>query len=179
MNSQIPSFPVPQALCRNTLRAVIPSAARDLLFPLTLALAGSLTLCFAVNAQQAVSSDTQLLQTYNANREISLIGTVVKYETASAVPPIGAHVIVQTGSGQVDVHLGNAKVLQANHLELNPGDNIRIVGEPMALGDGTYFAARIVQKGTQAVAVRNVRGFLLTPASTLTPAQKEALRGVR
>lgn len=146
---------------------------------LTLMLASSLTLSLSACAQQAMRSDTQLLQTYDANREVSLVGTVVKYENASAVPPMGAHVTIQTASGQVDVHLGNARVLQAGHLELNTGDNVRIIGEPMVLGDGTYFAARIVQKGAQAVAVRNARGFPLTTASTLTQAQKEALRGVR
>lgn len=140
---------------------------------------GSLALCLSANAQQAMPSDAQLLRTYNVSREISLVGTVVRFETASAVPPIGAHVTLQTASGQVDVHLGNAKVLEANHLTLNAGDNVRVVGEPMALGEGTYFAARIVQKGTQAAAVRNSKGFPLTPASTLTPQQREALRGVR
>jgi len=146
---------------------------------LTFMLAGSLALCLSAGAQQAIPSDTQLLQTYNANREISVVGTVVKYETASAMPPMGAHVTLQTASGQVDVHLGNAKLLQASHLQLNAGDNIRIVCEPMTLGDGTYFAARIVQKGLQAVAVRNAKGFPLTPASAMTAAQKEALRGAR
>lgn len=146
---------------------------------LFLLFAGSLTLCLSASAQQGVPSDAQLLRTYNAAREISLVGTVVKYETASTVPPLGAHVTLQTASGQVDIHLGNAKVLEANHLTLNAGDNVRIVGEPMALGEGTYFAARIVQKGTQAVAVRNAKGFPLTLASTLTPQQREALRGVR
>lgn len=142
-------------------------------------LIGSLTLCSFASAQQAMPSDAQLLRTYNATREISLVGTVVKYETSSAVPPIGAHATIQTASGQVDVHLGNAKVLEASHFTLNAGDNVRIVGEPMALGEGTYFAARIVQKGAQAVAVRNAKGFPLTPASTLTPQQRESLRGVR
>ncbi len=146
---------------------------------LILMLASSLAFCFSASAQQAVPSDTRLLQSYDVNREISLVGTVVKYETASALPPMGAHVTIQTASGQVDVHLGNARVLLASHFQLNAGDNVRIVGEPMALGDGTYFAARIVQKGTQAVAVRNTKGFPLTPAATLTPDQKEALRGVR
>ncbi len=146
---------------------------------ITLMFASSLAFDLSIMAQQAIHSDAQLLQTYNANREISLIGTVVKFETASAIPPMGAHLTLQTASGQVDVHLGNAKVLKAKHFELNAGDNVRIVGEPMALGEGTYFAARIVQKGAQAVAVRNEKGFLLTPAATLTPAQKEALRGVR
>jgi len=179
MKAQIPSFLVPQKPCRNTLPAVVPSVGRDPLFLLIAVLIGTLALCASSSAQQAVPSDAQLLRTYNASREISLVGTVVKYETSSTVSPMGAHVTLQTASGQVDVHLGNAKVLEANHLTLNAGDNVRIVGEPMALGGGTYFAARIVQKGTQAVAVRNARGFPLSPASTLTPAQKEALRGVR
>ena len=146
---------------------------------LTLIFAGSLTFSLAASAQKAVPSDEQLLRTYNANREISLVGTVVKYESNAAVPPIGAHLTIQTGSGPTDVHVGNAKVLEAGHLELHPGDNVRIVGEPMSLGNGTYFAARVVQKGALAVAVRNARGFPLKPASTLTPAQREALRGVR
>jgi hypothetical protein len=113
------------------------------------------------------------------SRESFLLGTVVKFDSASSTLPMGAHLILQTSSGQVDVHLGNAKVLEAAHLALNPGDSVGIAGETLALGDTTYFAARMVQKGTQAVAVRNTRGGLTTPASLLSPAQKEALRGVR
>jgi hypothetical protein len=139
----------------------------------------SLVFCFSAVAQQAKQSDVPHLQSYNLSREGSLLGTVVKYDTASTVPPLGAHVLLQTASGQVDVHLGNPRVLQANHFQLNPGDSVRIVGENLAVGDGVIFAARIVQKGTQAVAVRNTRGFLLTPTSSLTQDQKEALRGVR
>jgi hypothetical protein len=131
------------------------------------------------HAQQASQPEVQQLQSYSLSREVFLLGTVVKFESASSALPMGAHVLLQTASGQVDVHLGNAKVLRAGHLDLNPGDSVRIVGEPLALGDSTYFAARIVQKGTQAVAVRNTKGFLTTPASLLTPAEKEALRGVR
>jgi hypothetical protein len=47
------------------------------------------------------------------------------------------------------------------------------------LGDTTFFAARIVQKGTQAVAVRNSKGFALLPTSAMTHDQLEALRGAR
>ncbi len=130
-------------------------------------------------AQQTSQADAQQLRSYSMSREVFLLGTVVKFDSASATLPMGAHVVLQTASGQVDVHLGNAKVLQAAHFTLNPGDSVRIAGEPLALGDSTYFAARIVQKGTQAVAVRNTKGFLTTPASLMTPEQKEALRGVR
>jgi len=153
------------------------STIRTLL--LSLLFAGTLTFFLAARAQKAMPSDERLLRTYNVNREISLVGTVVKYETNSAIPPLGAHVTLETPSGTVDVHLGNAKVLEAARLEMHPGDNVRIVGELMSVDGGTYFAARIVQKGALAVAVRNARGLPLTPASTLTPAQREALRGVR
>jgi len=90
-------------------------------------LASALSFCLCVSAQQSAQPDARRVQSYDLSREVSLIGTVVKYDTASSVPPIGAHLTVQTSSGQVEVHLGNAKVLQANHLELNPGDSVRII----------------------------------------------------
>src|SRR5256886_14099389 len=142
----------------------------------TLALLITLAFCISANAQQTEQPNAQRLHAYDMNRESFLLGTVVKFESSSSTPPIGAHVILQTPSGQVDVHLGNVRILQAGHLELNPGDNVRIVGEPLALGDNTYFAARIVQHGAQAVAVRHTTGFLLTPASVLSQAQQDAPR---
>jgi hypothetical protein len=146
---------------------------------LMLLLVCALAICLSALAQQSTQSVVRLPATYDVSREGSLVGTVVKFDAASATPPIGAHLLLQTSSGQVDVHLGNAKLLQASHLELNAGDNVRIVGENLSLGDTTFFAARIMQKGTQAVAVRNSKGFALTPASALTHAQLEALRGAR
>jgi hypothetical protein len=141
--------------------------------------AGGLSFCFSAGAQQSTQPDLQRLQSYELSRELSVLGTVIKYEPASSVAPIGPHLLLQTASGPLDVHLGNGRFLQASHFDLNPGDNVRIIGETLALGDGTFFAARIIQKGTQAVAVRNAKGFPLTSASALTPAQKEFLRGVR
>jgi hypothetical protein len=146
---------------------------------LMLLLVCALAICLSALAQQSTQSVVRLPATYDVSREGSLVGTVVKFDAASATPPIGAHLLLQTASGQVDVRLGNAKLLQASHLELNAGDNVRIVGENLSLGDTAFFAARIVQKGTQAVAVRNSKGFALTPASALTHAQLEALRGAR
>jgi hypothetical protein len=146
---------------------------------LMLLLVCALAICLSALAQQSTQSAVRLPATYDVSREGSLVGTVVRFDAASATPPIGAHLRLQTASGQVDVHLGNAKLLQASHLELNSGDSVRIVGENLSLGDTAFFAARIVQKGTQAVAVRNSKGFALTPASALTHAQLEALRGAR
>jgi hypothetical protein len=145
----------------------------------TLLFTGMLLLCLSAGAQQTAQPGVLRLQSYELSREVSLVGTVVKYETASSIPPMGAHLLLQTSSGQVDVHVGNARVLQANHLELNAGDNVRIVGENLASESGTFFAARIVQKGLQAVAVRTTKGFLMKPGAGNSPSETEALRGVR
>jgi ABC-type phosphate/phosphonate transport system substrate-binding protein len=142
-------------------------------------LSSALAFCFSVAAQQTASSSAQQLQSYDLRREVSLVGKVVQYNTASSVAPMGAHVLLQTASGQVDVHIGNAKVLQSSHFELNAGDSVRIVGENLAYNGGTIFAARVVQKGTQAVVVRTDKGALKSVGGSFTPEQTEALRGAR
>jgi hypothetical protein len=143
------------------------------------ALSIALVFFISANAQEAKTLDLQQLRAYNVSREVQLVGTVTKFDPASSIPPIGAHILVQTTSGAVDVHLGNAKMLEANHLTLNAGDNVRVIGEPLALGNSTFFAARIVQKGAQAVVLRNPKGFLISPGTSPSPDQAEALRGVR
>jgi hypothetical protein len=87
--------------------------------------------------------------------------------TASAdASPLGAHVTVRTGSGMVDVNLGDGRLLSANHFTLHCGDPVRIVGESVAFGNGMRFVARIVQKGTRVLAVRSTRGL---PLSYMAP----------
>jgi hypothetical protein len=144
----------------------------------TLWLASALFIASAATAQQ----NPQLLQpssnAYNVARETVLTGTVVSYSVHSGTPPIGAHLMLQTSSGVVDIHVGNGKLLNANRMTLAAGDSVRITGENVPFADGTFFAARIVQKGTQSVAIRNTKGFLLQHGNS-TPAQAASLRGVR
>jgi hypothetical protein len=105
-------------------------------------------------------------EAYEVSRETVLQGTVVNYTADSSTAPLGAHVTVQTTSGVVDVHLGNAQLLDANHFSLAAGDSVRIVGENLAYGQGTQFFARLIEKGGQSVALRSVRGFPLRPKAT-------------
>jgi hypothetical protein len=102
---------------------------------------------------------------YDARRETSLVGTVQAYTNAPQAPPFGTHVTLQTSTAVVDVHLGDPKFLAANHFAVQPGDTLRIVGETVSYGSGTQFVARIVQKGTQALMVRSVRGIPLSYAA--------------
>jgi hypothetical protein len=111
----------------------------------------------SANAQQAPS----LRSGYSLAREVNLVGTVSSIVEDSQTGPLGTNVMVQTGSGLVDVHVGSASYLKLNHLELASGDSVRIIGENFTSGTNTVFLARIVQKGTTAVAVRSPKGMPL------------------
>jgi hypothetical protein len=125
----------------------------------------SLLSAMAAGAQQKPAVASANGRAYDMSRETVLQGTVVAYTASSTVAPLGAHVTVQSGASVIDVHLGNAKLLDANHLTLSAGDAVRIVGENLTYGQGTQFVARLLQKGNQVLQVRSTRGFPLVPAT--------------
>ena len=132
---------------------------------LGIALVGSaLLLSTMASAQQ--KSIPQRNLSYEVSREVALQGSVISYSETSSVAPFGPRVTLQTSSGVLDVHLGNARLLESNHFTLAAGDSLRVVGENVALGSGTQFLARIVQKGGQTLALRSAQGFPLRPAAT-------------
>lgn len=112
-------------------------------------------------AQQKQTPVAQGNAIYDPSREVALLGTVVSYTAESSLPPSGPHVLIQTSSGNVDVHLGSAAILNLHHLTLSAGDSVRIIGESVAYGGSTMFAARIIQKGLQAISVRNTKGYVM------------------
>lgn len=101
---------------------------------------------------------------YDIANDLSLQGTIVSFTENSKTPPIGTHVVLQTSSGNVDVHLGDAHLLHLAKLNLAPGMSVRFVGQPQTVGQSTVFLARLVQVGTQVVALRSNRGLPLAPA---------------
>ncbi|HXL20895.1 MAG TPA: hypothetical protein VOA78_00390 [Candidatus Dormibacteraeota bacterium] len=135
-------------------------------------LAGALLLSVAAGAQQLQTTSQR--GGYDPSREITLLGTVVSSTAQSTAAPFGAHVIVQTASGTIDVNLGNAARLKAAGLQLNTGDSIRIVGETINFMGADFFAARLVQNGTQAVALRSSRGIPLAAPRQSSPSASGA-----
>jgi len=119
----------------------------------------------SAGAQQKTQSVGQRNLGYDVRREVSVQGSVIRYSETSSVAPFGPHVTLQTSSGVLDVHLGNARLQENNHFTLAAGDAIRVVGESVASTSGTQFLARLVQKGDQALVLRNPQGFPLRPAS--------------
>jgi hypothetical protein len=132
-------------------------------------IAGALLFAPFSGAQQNQTPAAQTYSTYEASRESVLTGKVLSYTTNSTVPPIGAHVTVQTVYGPVDVHLGSAKLLEHKGFTLNVGDSVRITGEVMSFGQTTTFAARIIEDGDQSISVRDTKGRLILMSSVHVP----------
>jgi len=138
----------------------------------------AMALCGGARGQQPAAAPTARAGEYDLKRESDVVGTVVSYAANSKAAPFGSRVTVQTSSGVIEAHLGDARLLAANYFSIATGDTLRIVGETLAAGDTNLFVARIVQKGTQALAVRTSRGFpipYVAPRNTQSAAPR---RGV-
>jgi hypothetical protein len=122
---------------------------------------------------------------YDIAKDVSLQGTVVSFTENSQTPPIGAHVLLQTSAGNVDVHLGDARLLHLAKLNITQGASVRFVGQMRTVGPNSVFLARLVQLGAQVVAVRSNHGLPLGPAGVrankalLASAQAEQQGGAR
>ena len=128
-------------------------------------LAGALLLCGAAEAQRS-RSGTALKpnsSVYDLSKEQTVLGTVVSFVEKSNVAPFGAHAIVQTGTGQVDVHLGNSQFLKQNNFALAAGSSVRVIGINSSTGTSNVFLARVVQTGTNVLAVRSTTGIPYVP----------------
>ena len=101
---------------------------------------------------------------YDTTQETVVEGTVLSHTAESATPPIGTHLILQTAAGAIDVHLGAASFLQANHFSLAKGDSVKVVGVSSASRQGTVFLVRVIQKGGQSLVLRTAKGAPLSLA---------------
>jgi hypothetical protein len=122
--------------------------------------------CLAQRTAQTVAAEKGRSNSpYDPAREVSVEGSVTKFTENSALAPPGAHVLVQTASGPVDVHLGDARLLKLHMMTIAEGARIRVIGEYVTTNAGTFFLARLLQQGTQVVAVRSMQGMMLWPAA--------------
>jgi hypothetical protein len=121
----------------------------------------------SVSAQQLADRPRQAAMralAYDATRETVVEGTVLSYTAESLTPPIGAHLVLQTAAGAIDVHLGAASFLQANHFSVAKGDSVRVVGVSSATRQGTVFLVRVIQKAGQSLVLRTAHGAPLSLA---------------
>src|ERR1700680_2880568 len=116
---------------------------------------------------------------YDVARESVISGKIVQYNAASSTPPLGAHISLQTSSGTIDVHAGNAKLIEASHISLQAGDSVSITGETVQFGNSRVFVARVIEKGSQSVAVRSKNGVPLLPTAVNANGKIVSPAGVR
>jgi hypothetical protein len=118
--------------------------------------------CLAAAAYaQEPATKAPAANVYSVARESVLQGKVITYSATSSSGPGGAHVKLQTSSGLVDVHLGNAHLISSRNVTLNTGDAVTVTGEEMPFGNGTVFAARVLQKGGTTITLRSKNGVML------------------
>jgi len=101
---------------------------------------------------------------YDVADDVSLQGSILSYTENSQTPPIGTHVLLHTASGNLDVHLGDARLLHLAKMTLSPGMSVRFIGQPQTVGKSSVFLARLAQVGGQVLAVRSERGLPLAPS---------------
>jgi hypothetical protein len=142
---------------------------------LCLALAPSALMAQRPHASEAVKPAPG---TYDVANDVSLTGTILSYTENSQTPPIGAHVFLQTASGNLDVHIGDARLLHLAKMTLSPGITVRFVGQPRTAGKGSVFLARLIQVNTQVLAVRSDRGLPLAPSGIRATANKDLVANV-
>jgi hypothetical protein len=123
------------------------------------------TPCVALAQRPNAKSVAKTPGGYNLANDSSLQGTILSYAENSKTPPLGTRVLLQTSSGNVDVHLGDARVLHQAKLSLAQGMSVRFVGQTQTVGQNAVFLARLVQVGSQVVAVRSNRGVPVTPGA--------------
>jgi hypothetical protein len=134
--------------------------------------------CYTAMGQEKPLQTPVRSSGYDLKREGTLVGTVITFTESSTTPPLGPHVTLQTPGGVVDVHLGDARLLAANQFNIQAGDTLRIIGENVASGNASTFLARIVQKGTQALAVRSERGIPMRYMAPKNSAESKSQGGV-
>jgi hypothetical protein len=96
---------------------------------------------------------------YDLSTEAKMRGTVEEVK----LPPKGsekeiAHLLLKTGTETVDVYLCPASFLDDMGVSFSKGDEITLTGSKVKQGDADLILAREIQKGTDAIVLRDAKG---------------------
>jgi hypothetical protein len=103
---------------------------------------------------------------YDPTKEVTLQGTVenvVRTPSRGMLP--GAHVMLATGSGMVDTHLGPFAFKGFHPLSVAPGSRVSVVGVMKTVRGNQVFLARTVKVGDEEYKIRNEHGAVLAPVN--------------
>ena len=96
---------------------------------------------------------------YSSATETTVAGTV---EDVKNVPPGGGngglHLILNTASGPVEVHVGPTWYVSSRNVTFTKGDAVSLVGSKMMMSGREVLIAREITKGQQTLTLRAANG---------------------
>jgi hypothetical protein len=99
---------------------------------------------------------------YNRLTELVLRGSINQLErNPKNTPLLGTYLILATPNGKVPVHLGFFRLTDGR---LAIGDTVTVIGTLASVNGKNLVLARIVNKGSEMIAVRNENGIALRMA---------------
>lgn len=120
-----------------------------------------LLLIFGVSFRHQTAQGSAL---YNPANEVMMTGTVIESkEFACPVSEgeMGSHVLLQTGSGVVTVHLAPGRVVRSQKMYFQPGDTLSVLGSKSRVTGSNDLIAREIMRGTETYILRDREGKLL------------------
>jgi hypothetical protein len=129
--------------------------------------------------EQVTPRRTVIASKYDMSKEVTLQGTVqslVKEPSSGAIP--GAHLMVATGRGTVDAHIGNL-VFRGNAMTFTAGQPVKLTGIMTTFNHQNVFLVRTMQVEGKTITVRSHSGFLVSPETMARLARYSPAGGVQ
>jgi len=115
---------------------------------------------------------------YDVSQEITLNGTVATVFPRRTLETVaGAHLILTTLSGAVDVSLGTFALQGKDAFFVAPGQQIEVTGITKTLKEKPFFLARLIKVGDRVYEIRNQHGVPISPLARERARQKSAQQG--
>ncbi|MGA9527288.1 MAG: hypothetical protein WBS24_04145 [Terriglobales bacterium] len=110
----------------------------------------------------AASSRERPASAFDPANEVTVTGTVERFEAHSETGPMGLHLLISASGSMVDAHLGRY-FSKENQAALPAGTPVQIVGVNEGVRGKQVLLARQLIFGGRLVMVRNERGFIIHP----------------
>ena len=120
---------------------------------------GGFALAVAIVSLMAISLRRHL-PSYDLASELTVRGTVQEVQEfhCPVSGDLGTHLIVQTASGPIQVHVAPGRFLRGNGLSFAKGDQVEVVGSQFKYNGADTLIARKISRGNETFAFRKPSG---------------------
>jgi len=118
--------------------------------------------------QETPPGVTQMAPMYNTRTESTIKGTVEAVEEVTGEGRMGGrmdgrsmsgtHIVLETETGSVEVHLGPSAFLEEKKLKLAEGDTVEVLGSRVTMGAKEVVLAREIKCGEDSWTLRDASG---------------------